>query len=74
MPEKIPISKNSDITYNYSNSLGTDLPPFHMGHQISQDKMEFWAFLYFSLKFSPFFLKIRTFLFIAWFLGHFGHI
>ena len=35
------------------------------------DKIDFWAFLCFSLKFSSFFLKIRTFLFIVRFLGHF---
>ena len=36
-----------------------------------QDKMDFWAFLCFSLKFSPFFHKIQLFVFIVQFLGHF---
>ena len=35
------------------------------------DKMDFWAFLCFSSKFSRFFHKMRTFLFIVQFLRHF---
>ena len=44
---------------------GTDLPLSHMGHQVSWIKMDFWAFLCFSLKFSPFCIsKSGLFLFI----------
>lgn len=36
---------------------GTGLLLFLMGHQISPIKMDFWAFLWFTLKFSPFFFS-----------------
>ena len=38
------------------------------------DKMHFWAFLCFSLKFSPFFHKIRTFLIHCTVSGTFLHM
>ena len=38
------------------------------------DKMDFWAFLCFSLKFSPFFHKLRTFLIHCTVSGTFLHM
>ena len=38
------------------------------------DKMDFWAFLCFSLKFSPFFHKIRTFCILYTVSGTFLHL
>ena len=45
-------------------SFSSNLPISRLEHQISRIKWTFWAFLCYSLQFSQFFHKIRTFLFI----------
>ena len=45
-------------------SFSSNLPISRLEHQISRIKWTFWAFLCYSLTFSQFFHKIRTFLFI----------